>query len=316
MCTSHYDDFWRNFPQTALEFERRFPNEEACAHYFTELRWNGKPRCAKCDSERVWHLSGRPLFECGDCGHQTSLTSGTLLHGTRKPLRMWFRAILEMTIRKNGISAKDLQRIMGFGSYETAWVWLHKLRAALVRENREPMGKVVQLDETLIGGEGAEKALVFVAAEAGGRVRLAHTPNNDEDCIKTFADREIAKEASVTTDGLPSYNENSLENRPHEMAVQSNDERAQVDTLQLCHWAAMLVKRWFMGTHHGAVRQKHLQSYLDEYSFRYNRRKTKGPARLAARVLEGLVTAPPMTMRQLVDDTLECRLFVQTELPA
>lgn len=316
MCISHHDVLWRNFPKTAIEFETRFPNEEACRHYFAELRWNGSPACAKCDSERVWCLNGRACFECADCGHQTSLTSGTLLHGTRKPLRMWFRAILEMTIRKNGISAKDLQRIMGFGSYETAWVWLHKLRRGLVRENREPMGDVVQLDETLIGGEGGEKALVFVAAEVGGRVRLAHTPNNDEDCIKMFADSEIAGDAGVATDGLPSYNERSLENRPHEMTVQSNDERAQKDALQFCHWAALLAKRWLLGTHHGAVRPKHLQSYLDEYSFRHNRRETKGPARLAARVLEGLVVAPPMTMRQLVDDTLECRLFVQAELQA
>ena len=124
------------------------------------------------------------------CGHQTSLTSGTLLEKTRKPLKVWFRAVFEISTRRTGISAKDLQRIMGFGSYETAWTWLHKLRAALVRPDREPLGPFVQIDEALVGGKGGpHKELVLVAAEAGGRVRLAHVENNDEGTLERFADR-------------------------------------------------------------------------------------------------------------------------------
>ena len=175
------DDLWRDFPKTATEFEARFATEEDCRAYWIEARWGGEPACARCNSTRVWTIREGTTFECADCDHQTSLTSGTLLEKTRKPLKMWFRAIFEISTRRTGISAKDLQRIMGFGSYKTAWSWLHKLRAAIVRPDREPLGPFVQADETLVGGKGSpHKELVLVAAEADGRVRLAHAENNDE----------------------------------------------------------------------------------------------------------------------------------------
>ena len=137
-----------------------------------KTRWGGEPACARCGSKRVWPERGGFLFECGDCDHQTSLTSGTLLEKTRKPFKVWFRAVFEISSRRNGISAKELQRILGFGSYKTAWSWLHKLRAALVRPDREPLRPFAQVDETLVGGKGSpHKELVLVAAEADGRVR-------------------------------------------------------------------------------------------------------------------------------------------------
>ncbi len=153
MSCEHHDALWRDFPKTLPEFEARFPDEEACRVYWMELRWNGHPRCALCESERVWRLSGRSRIECADCAHQTSITSGTLLHGTRKPLKLWFRAALEMSVRKNGVSAKDLQRILGFGSYETAWTWLHKIRRGLLRPDRHPLAAVIQLDEGFVGAK-------------------------------------------------------------------------------------------------------------------------------------------------------------------
>lgn len=309
MCTVHHDALWRDFPKTLPEFERRFPDEDACRDYWAALRWNGTLRCARCQSTRVWRRKSRALFECGDCGHQTSLTSGTLLEGTRKPLRLWFRAAFEMSVRRNGISAKDLQRIMGFGSYETAWTWLHKIRRGLVRDDRHPLDAIIQLDESKVGGKGSEKAMVLVGAEVGGRIRMAHAPNNDEKSMKAFIGSHIAVGASVTTDGLATYNEDVIGERNHEMKVQTKEERAENDAVQSCHWAASLLKRWLMGTHHGAVRPKHLQAYLDEHVFRYNRRKTKGVARIAARAIEGLVSKPPITMRMLVEATKECRLF-------
>ena len=112
------DDLWRNFPKTAIEFERRFATEEACRAYWIEARWGGEPACARCGSKRVWAERGGFLFECGDCDHQTSLTSGTLLEKTRKPFKVWFRAVFEISSRRNGISAKELQRILGFGSLQ------------------------------------------------------------------------------------------------------------------------------------------------------------------------------------------------------
>ena len=181
MTREKHNDLWRDFPKTATEFEARFATEEDCRDYWIEARWGGKPACARCASTRVWTIRGGTTFECAECGHQTSLTSGTVLEKTRKPFKMWFRAIFEISTRRTGISAKDLQRIMGFGSYETAWTWLHKLRAAMVRSDSEPLGPFVEMDEALVGGKGGpHKQLVLVAAEANGRVRLAHAENNDE----------------------------------------------------------------------------------------------------------------------------------------
>ena len=205
------DDLWRDFPKTATAFETRFATEEDCRAYWIAARWGGEPSCARCKSTRVWTIREGTTFECADCGHQTSLTSGTLLEKTHKPLKVWFRAIFEISTRRTGISAKDLQRIMGFGSYKTAWSWLHKLRAAMVRSDSEPLGPFVQIDEALVGGKGGpHKELVLVAAEAGGRVRLAHIENNDKGTVKRFADGQIAADAHVVTDGHAGYDAKSL----------------------------------------------------------------------------------------------------------
>jgi transposase-like protein len=310
MTESMQDHLWRNFPKTAQEFEKRFACEDDCRDYLMQVRWGGHPACARCKSRRVWRLSRGVSFECADCGHQTSLTSGTVLEKTRKPLKLWFRAVFEMSTRRTGISAKDLQRILGFGSYETAWTWLHKLRAALAPEGREPLGPLVQVDEALVGGKGGpHKELVLAAAEPDGRVRLAHAGNNDAVTLKRFSDGQIAKDAHVVSDGHAGYNATSLGEREHEAKVQTKAELREADAVQFCHWAVSLLKRWLLGTHAGAVRDKHLQAYLDEFAFRYNRRKTNGVARIAARLLEGAVARAPITMRAIVRDTRRCRWF-------
>ena len=319
MTELNHNDLWRDFPKTAQEFEARFATEADCRAYWIEARWGGKPACAKCNSTRVWSERAGVLFECADCGHQTSLTSGTLLEKTRKPFKVWFRAVFEISTRRTGISAKDLQRILGFGSYKTAWTWLHKLRTAMVRSDSEPLGPFVQLDEALVGGKGGpHKELVLVAAEADGRVRLAHAANNDGATLKLFVSGQVAEDASVVTDGHAGYNKKSLEKRPHEAVVQSKQERRENDAVQSCHWTISLLKRWLIGTHAGGVRAKHLQAYLDEFAFRHNRRKTKGVGRIAARVFEQLVAHGPRTMRQIIDETRRCRCFPapQPELTA
>ena len=311
------DDLWRDFPKTAMEFEARFASEEDCRAYWIEARWGGEPTCARCSSTRVWTIREGTTFECAECGHQTSLTSGTLLEKTRKPLKMWFRAVFEISTRRTGISAKDLQRIMGFGSYETAWTWLHKLRAAMVRSDSEPLGPFVQADEALVGGKGGpHKELVLVAAEANGRVCFAHAENNDKETVKRFADGQIAPDARVVTDGHAGYDRKSLGKRSHDAIVQTKAERRANDAVQGCHWTISLLKRWLIGTHAGAVRDKHLQAYLDEFAFRHNRRKTNGVGRIAARVIESLVVRKPMTMRELIDGTRRCRWFGSTHVAA
>ena len=308
------DDLWRDFPKTTTEFEARFATEEDCRAYWIKARWGGEPACARCDSKRVWTIRQGRTFECADCGHQTSLTSGTLLEKTRKPFKMWFRAVFEISTRRTGISAKDLQRIMGFGSYETAWVWLHKLRTAMVRTDSEPLGPFVQADEALVGGKGGpHKELMLVAAEANGRVRLVHADNNDADTLKRFADGQIAADAKIVTDGHAGYNAKSLGKRTHEARVQSKQERRDNDAVQACHWAISNLKRWLLGTHAGAVSAKHLQAYLDEFVFRHNRLNTSGTVRIAARVIEQLVARPPLPMNTIVTARVRARWFASVQ---
>ena len=114
------DDLWRSFPKTAPEFEKRFATEDDCRAFWIKVRWGGTPTCSRCQSTRLWAMRNDTTFECAECHHQSSLTAGTVLEKTRKPLKLWFRAIFEISTRRKGISGKDLQRLMGFGSYETA----------------------------------------------------------------------------------------------------------------------------------------------------------------------------------------------------
>ena len=293
------DDLWRNFPKTAPEFEARFATEADCIAYWIEARWGGTPACAKCSSTRLWVERDGVLFECAACGHQTSLTSGTLLEKTRKPFKVWFRAIFEISSRRNGISGKDLQRIMGFKSYKTAWTWLHKIRAALVTPNRAPLHKDVEIDEAFVGGKRAGKSMVLVATETDGRVRLAHALTNDAETLKAFADASVATEAAVTSDGHAGYNETSLGDRDHAMIVQTPAERRVKDSLQTIHWTVSQLKRWLLGTHAGAVKPRYLQAYLDEFAFRWNRRRTNGVGRIAARTIANLVGHAPLTLRAI-----------------
>jgi len=310
MTQEHHEALWREFPADLPAFEERFASEEACREYLGQCRWGGKPRCARCNHDQLWIERGGTLFQCAACGHQTSLTSGTLFHRTRKPLKLWFRAIWEVCVHRNGISAADLQRILGLGSYETAWTWLHRIRRAFVRAGREPLEGATQLDETFVKGCEDDKTIVLVAVEEGGRVRLVHAPGNHEECLKHAVDSEIGARARVKTDGHAAYNASTLGAREHDAKVQTKAQKKRDgDHVQLCHWNASGLKRWLLGTHWGAVSGKHLQSYLDEYAFRYNRRRTKGVGRLVARCLETMLTMPPLTQAQLIHDTNPCRSF-------
>lgn len=310
-----FEAIWRDFPQTLAEFEDAFPDEASCRIFLIKLRWGGTPRCSRCDSESLWELSsGR--FECSACGRQTSVTAGTPLHGTRKPLKMWFRAVWEMTTHKGGISAKDLQRIMGFGSYETAWSWLHKLRRCAFRRTREPLDGPVQVDDGYIGGRSRQqgrpngtKALVFVAAEAHGRVRLEHSPDLTIESVKAFVDRNLTTASEVTTDGWVSFSSKSLGARPHRQHFQEKKRHFDVDPVQGAHFALSLFKRCWIGTYHGAISWKHLQFYLDEFEFRFNRRNTRGIGRIAARLFQSLVQYPPLTYASIVASNRPCLRF-------
>ena len=134
-----------DYPKTLMDLERRFATEEACREYLFRLRWPSGFHCPACGHEKAWPRADG-LFECGECGHKTSVKAGTIFEGSRKPLALWFRAIWWVTSQKNGASALGLQRILGLGSYETAWTWMHKLRRAMVRPGRDRLSGSVQLE--------------------------------------------------------------------------------------------------------------------------------------------------------------------------
>lgn len=302
------EELWRAFPKDVLAFDKAFPDEEACREYLVQIRWGGIPTCTRCLSTETWELSsGR--FECSHCGYQMSVTAGTPMHRTKKPLKTWFRAMWEVATHRTGISAKDLQRSLGFGSYKTAWTWLHKLRRCMARPDRDPLRGDVQVDDTYFGGNtrrpgrprpGGRKALVFVAVEPGGRVRIEHAPNLRTETVKSFLDRNLEKDCEVTTDGYRSYNKTSLDSRTHRKHIQQAKRNLTADPLQHAHFLISLAKRMWLGTYHGGTSQKHLQAYFDELEFRFNRRKTNGVGRIMARLLHVFANTGRITYESIV----------------
>ena len=176
-----------DYPKTLLEMERTFATEDACRAYLTKLRWPTGFVCPACQGEVGW-ADRRHRWTCQDCRRQSTVTAGTIFEGTHLPLQVWFRAVWLITSQKSGASALGLQRVLGFGSYETAWSWLHKLRRAMVRPGRDPLKGTVEVDEVFVGGvssgtgrDGLGKALVAIAAQEDGtgigRIRLARVPD-------------------------------------------------------------------------------------------------------------------------------------------
>jgi len=301
------------YPKNLMYLERSFATEDACREYLFRLRWPQGFRCPACDHAEAWTLKGG-LLKCRGCGHKASVIAGTIFEGTRKPLVLWFRAIWWVTSQKNGTSALGLQRILGLGSYETAWTWLHKLRRAMVRPNQDRLSGSIQVDETYIGGgkpgkrgRGAEgKTLVVIAAqedgEATGRIRLKQVADTSAESMEAAVQEIIAPGAEVKTDGWGGYN--GLRSLGYKHKVIRKTADVGKNLLPLCHREASLIKRWLAGTHQGAVSHEHLGYYLDEYTFRFNRRTSSYRGKLFYRLLQNAVVLDPV---RYDDITLEAR---------
>ena len=301
------------YPKNLMDLERSFATEDACREYLCRLRWPQGFRCPACDHAEAWTLKGG-LLKWRGCGHKASVIAGTLFEGTRKPLVLWFRAIWWVTSQKNGASALGLQRILGLGSYETAWTWLHKLRRAMVRPNQDRLSGSIQVDETYIGGEkpgkrgrGAEgKTLVVIAAqedgEATGRIRLKQVADASAESLEATVQEIIEPGAEVKTDGWGGYN--GLRSLGYKHKVIRKTADVGKNLLPLCHREASLIKRWLAGTHQGAVSHEHLGYYLDEYTFRFNRRTSSYRGKLFYRLLQNAVVLDPV---RYDDITLEAR---------
>ena len=279
------DELMRDLPGDLPTFLARFGTDAQCRAYLTHGRWPEGFCCAGCGHGRAYSHRVRLIEECAACGKQHSLLAGTMFEQTKTGLARWFLAIWLVTSSKGGISAVELQRQMGFGSYQTAWSWLHKIRKAMVRPSRRPLAARVEADETLVGGAkpgkrgrgAAGKTVVAGAVEAGrgkgrgrrlGRLRLQAVADASAESLEDFLAGNVAPPAAVTTDGWQGYAGLGEAGYHHEAINLATGWGDAVLRLPAIHLVFGLAKRWLLGTHHGAVRRKHLQAYLDEYVFR------------------------------------------------
>lgn len=300
-----------DYPRNLLELERRFSTEEACKDYLSALRWPEGFICPICGASKSWKLRDGQYL-CSVCAKKTSVTAGTIFERTRKPLVIWFRVAWSMTSQKQGANALGLQRAINIGTYKTAWTWLHKFRRAMVRPGRDRIKGRVQVDETYIGGvkkgkrgRGAEgKTLVLIAAQEDGdytgRIRLKRLEGVSESSLIP-AIRELVEPGSlILTDGWTGYN--SLIDNGYCHEIIRHSVSVGDNLLPLCHQQASLMKRWLTGTYQGAVSHEQLDYYLDEYTFRFNRRMSKHRGKLFYRLLQNAVNIGPTTYGQIVKD--------------
>ena len=297
------------YPKTPAEFDALFCSEEACRDYLIRVRWPDGVACPRCQGQKVWR-SGRHLMICAGCGHQISVTAGTIFQDTRKPLSLWFRAIWYVTGQKTGTSALGLQRVLGLKSYRTAWTWLHKLRRAMVRPGRERLAGTVEADETYVGGPRAGKrgrgvagkSLVLIAAEVNGkrtgRIRLLRVPDASGETLGSALEQLVETGSLLQTDGWRGYH--SLGGRGYRHQVIRDTEELGGNLLPHCHRVASLLKRWMLGTHQGAISHEHLAYYLDEFTFRFNRRTSRHRGQLFYRLAQQAAAVEPEPYKNMV----------------
>ena len=296
-----------DYPRSIIEFRKRFATEELCLRYLGSLRWPDGFQCPYCGHGEAWKTRAG-LYKCRKCRRRASVTAGTIFHGTRKPLRLWFEAIWHITSQKYGANALGLQRVLGLGSYHTAWKWLHRLRRAMVRPARDSLCGTVEVDETYIGGErpgkrgrgAANKALVVIAVEdkggttgkGMGRIRLQHIPDASAKSLIGFITTHVTNGSLIRTDGWGGYD--SLPAAGYRHVVVGTTE------LVIAHLVASLLKRWLLGTYQGGVQQSHLSYYLDEYTFRFNRRTSASRGKLFYRLVQQAIFTPAAAGQDIV----------------
>jgi len=294
-----------DYPRTFQEMDDWFRTESGCRDYIRRLRWPNGFVCRRCGAiEDPW-VTARGVLVCKACNAETSLTAGTVFQDTRKPLRMWFLAMWFVTSQKNGVSALGLQRVLGLGSYETAWTWLHKLRRAMVRPARERLTGEIEIDETYVGGpeegkrgrETENKAIVVVATEkrahAIGRIRLRRIKDVSAESLLQFIRETIEPGATIHTDGWRGYAGLADAGYPHRITVISASPEPAHEVMPRVHKVAALLKRWLLGTLQGGIQHQHLDYYLDEFTFRFNRRRSQARGLLFHRLAQQAVAVGP-----------------------
>mgnify|MGYP001567637624 FL=1 len=294
-----------DYPRTVMDFRDQFRTEEDCRAYLVRLRWPEGVRCPDCQAAEIWPMQS-PFYRCQRCDYDFTVTAGTLFADTHKPLRVWFEAVWHVTQQKSGVSALGLQRVLGLGSYRTAWTWLHKLRRAMVRPGRDRLAGIVEVDETFVGGEVAGprgrgalgKSLVLIAAQLDGRklgrIRLQRIADAAAQTLQSALGQMVEPGAEIHTDGWRAYGSLAKAGYTHRIIRADTDATVGANLLPHAHQVASLLKRWLLGTHQGAVTAGHLDFYLDEFTFRFNRRTSGSRGLLFHRLMQQAVTLAPV----------------------
>jgi len=301
-----------DYPRTFQEFDAWFATEASCRKYLIGLRWPSGFQCPRCGQREEPWVTARGYLHCKRCEGEISVTAGTLFERTRKPLRDWFLAIWFVTSQKQGASALGLQRVLGLGSYQTAWTWMHKLRRAMVRPGRDRLSGAVEVDETYVGGpeedvhgrETRDKAIVVIAAELRGRktgrIRLRRVEDVSAASLLPFIQEVVAPGSFVQTDGWSGYAGLEGLGYRHEVKNIKSTGALAHEVMPQTHRVASLLKRWLAGTHQGGVQIHQLDYYLDEFTFRFNRRTSRSRGLLFYRLMQHAVEIHPVPYRYLV----------------
>lgn len=302
-----------DYPQLYREFVEWFPDNKACLDYLEKLRWPNGFTCPVCNvSAHPWRQT-RGRLVCSSCHHQASITSGTIFEKTHVPLTTWLEVAWHMTTAKNGLSAKTVQRTVGT-SYRTAWKMLHQYRIAMVRSERKKLSGTVEIDETLVGGiehggkrgRGTSKAVVVVAIELKepkgfGRIRMQYIPDASGESLIPFVCNTVELGTTVQTDGWGGYSQLKENGYLHQITVLSSTNDPAHVSMPGVHRVASLLKRWILGTHQGSIRIEHLQSYLEEFTFRFNRRTSQSRGLVFRRLLEQAVCTEPVIRAKITN---------------
>lgn len=312
----------RDYPRTWDQFLDWFPDDESCRRYLEGIRWKQGFVCAGCGEADEAFQGSRGRWICRHCRRQSTVTAGTIFDKTRTSLRNWLAAVWYIVNQKQGVNALRLQRVLGLGSYQTAWAMLHRLRRAMIRPGRERLYGLVEVDEVFVGRSPPNKvrdtkkkqqlaekreslrSIVMVAIEIKepkgfGRIRLQRVTDKSEKAALPFVLDAVAPGSVVRTDGSAAYRKLEEHGYQREKTVQLGaDDPAHV-TMPGVHRVAALLKRWLMGTHQGAVQPKQLDYYLDEFTFRFNRRTSRSRGLLFYRMLEQALVTEPVTYAQI-----------------
>jgi hypothetical protein len=305
-------------PRTWSEFMDRFASEGACQRYLEGLRWPQGFVCSSCGGVGEPYRASRARLMCRHCRRQASVTAGTLFDKTRTPLRTWLTAAWYLTNQKQGVSALGLQRVLGISSYETAWALLHRLRRAMVRPDRTRLSGCVEVDETYLSitdrkrpvsaagrKNNTTQTLVGVAVErldpkGFGRIRLRRLPGDSQEYVVPFIQDAVVPGARVHTDGSAAYRSLTERGYDHRPTVMLGAPHRAHKLLPGVHRVASLLQRWILGTHHGAVQPGHLDDYLDEFVFRFNRRTSRSRGLLFHRLMQQAVVTNPVIYTNII----------------